>query len=463
MNPATAAQETLRIVSPADGRDAGQVSVSGPDEIADAVRSVAVGSRDWKRTGAGERAAIMNEAADRLEPHVEELAELQTVEMGKPIAQSRGGVEAGLGSWREAAAAGPLHRGYALNGGWDSADFMVAEPYGVLAVIVPWNDPVAIALGQTAAALATGNTVVLKPSERAPLAVTRAFELLELPEGLVELANGGPETGELLVRQTGVDLVLHTGSIATGRRIGEISATLGRRVILELGGNDPMIIDRGVDPAWAASQAASGAFTNSGQICTGVERIYVNREIAEPFTRELVRIAGEMKLGNGLDPETELGPLVDRRMLETVHGQVKEAVDLGARIETGGNPEPDGCFYPPTVLTAVPEAAAVLRDETFGPVAPVIPVDTFEEALGLANASRYGLAASVLTPDQANAQRAWRELEAGTVKINDVWGGAPGGSAEPRNSSGTGYGYGPELMDELTRFKAVHLEPAKLP
>lgn len=457
------ATDRLEVRSPANGEIVGVTPISGAAEVAEAVREVAAGHRDWNRTAAGDRAALLSEAAGRLDPHVGELAELQTKEMGKPIGQSRGGVEAGLGSWREAAVAAPLHRGRSLNGGWDATDFMIAEPYGVVAVIAPWNDPVAIALGQTAAALATGNTVVLKPSERAPLAVTRAIELLELPESILRVVNGGPDTGEILVSEARVDLVLHTGSVATGRRIGEASARLGRRAILELGGNDPLIVDAGVDPAWAASQAASGAFTNTGQICTGVERIYVDRRLAEPFTRELVRIAGGMLLGDGLDPETELGPLVDRRMLETVHAQVTEAVELGSRIETGGNPNGNGCFYPPTVLTAVPRSARVLTEETFGPVAPVVPVDSFEEAIDLANECSYGLAANVLTPDQARAQLAWRELEAGTVKINDVWGGAPGGSAQPRGSSGTGYGYGPELMDELTRYKAVHLEPATEP
>lgn len=455
--------DSLQILSPADGEVAGEVPVCGPDRVAEAVRQVTAGQRDWKTTSASERTAGMIEAAGRLDPHVEELAELQTREMGKPIAQSRSGVEAGIGSWREAAAAAPLRRGRTLNGGWDATDFMIVEPYGVVAAIVPWNDPVAIALGQTAAALATGNTVVLKPSERAPLAVTRAIELLDLPGGILRVVNGGPETGELLVGETGVDLVLHTGSVVTGRRIGEVSAALGRRAVLELGGNDPLIVDAGVDPAWAASQAASGAFTNTGQICTGVERIYVDRELVEPFTRELVRIAAGMRLGDGLDPETQLGPLVDRRMLENVDEQVSEAVNLGARIETGGNPDGEGCFYPPTVLTDVPRRARVVTEETFGPVAPLIPVDSFDEAIELANETSYGLAASVLTPDQGNAQRAWRELEAGTVKINDVWGGAPGGSAQPRGSSGSGYGYGPELMDELTRYKVVHLEAAEKP
>jgi succinate-semialdehyde dehydrogenase/glutarate-semialdehyde dehydrogenase len=175
----------------------------------------------------------------------------------------------------------------------------------------------------------------------------------------------------------------------------------------------------------------------------------------------LVREAEAVTVGNGMDPGTDMGPLIDDRQVEVVHRHVSEAAAAGARVLTGGEPaDAPGSFYPPTVLTDVDGSMAIMRQETFGPVAPVQVVGSFDEGLELASATEYGLAASVLTPSHENAQRASRELQVGTVKINSVWGGAPGGGAEPRGVSGTGFGYGPELLDELTRMKVIHMEPA---
>jgi acyl-CoA reductase-like NAD-dependent aldehyde dehydrogenase len=221
-------------------------------------------------------------------------------------------------------------------------------------------------------------------------------------------------------------------------------------VIRENGGNDPLVVDAGVDPVWAAGQAALGAFANAGQICTSVERIYVHREIAQPFLTALVAEADAWTQKSGQ-------PLVDERMRASVAAQVDAAVAAGADLLTGGAvPEGPGSHYPCTVLSQVPEGAEVLTEETFGPVAPVVIVDDFEEGLRLAAADRYGLAATVLTPDMTHAHRAAALLPVGTVKVNAVFGGAPGGSAQPRGASGAGFGYGPELLDEMTTTTVVH-------
>ncbi|HEX2160730.1 MAG TPA: aldehyde dehydrogenase family protein, partial [Thermoleophilaceae bacterium] len=207
-------------------------------------------------------------------------------------------------------------------------------------------------------------------------------------------------------------------------------------------------------------QAAAGAFANAGQICTSVERVYVHEQLAEPFLAALTDRARSIAVGPGLDPRSEMGPLIDERQLELVQAHVAEAVAAGARVLAGGERlDRAGSFFAPTVLADVDGAMRIMREETFGPVAPVQVVDSFDAALAEADATDYGLAATVLTPSQANAQRAWRELRAGTVKVNAVWGGAPGGSAQPRGQSGNGFGYGPELLDELTLTKVVHIEP----
>ena len=303
-----------------------------------------------------------------------------TREGGKPLADSLGGVEAGIGAIEQYAELGPLHRGRALQGGWDAADLMVHEPRGVVALLVPWNDPIAIACGQIAAALVTGNTVVYKPSEKTPLSGARLVELLDLG-GVLQLVHGDARAGRPLAAHPRVDLVIHTGSVQTGREVMEACADRLGKALLELGGKDAMIVDAGVDPEWAAEQAAIGAFANAGQICTSVERIYVHRDVAEPFVAALTRRAEALAVGPGRDPATEMGPLIDEDQRDWVHNHVEDAVHNGAELpRRRADPRRAGCFYPPTVLVGPPGDAPVITQETFGPVAAVRVVDSFAAA-----------------------------------------------------------------------------------
>jgi succinate-semialdehyde dehydrogenase/glutarate-semialdehyde dehydrogenase len=359
---------------------------------------------------------------------------------------------AGVGTLRQYAELGPTHRGRTLAGNDDAIDLMAYTPRGVVAVITPWNDPVAVACGLLGAALVTGNTVVHKPSERTPATGWRLAQLLapHFPDGVFSLVNGDGSVGAALAAAP-VDVVALVGSTATGRSIAAACARTGAKALLENGGSDPLIVDADVDPVWAAQQAAVGAFANSGQICVAVERIYAHRDVAGPFLEALAAEAERWA--------ADLGPLVDRRLRDMVDDQVQRAVKDGARVLRGGAvPAGPGAFYPPTVLADCTDEMAVMRDETFGPVAPVVTVDSFDEALRRAADSPYGLAATVLTGSMSHAQQAWRTLPAGTVKINAVFGGAPGGAAHPRRGSGQGFGYGPELLDEMTATKVVHLE-----
>lgn len=329
---------------------------------------------------------------------------------------------------------------------------MVPEPFGVAALLVPWNDPVAIACQMIGAVLVTGNVAVFKPSEKTPLSGALLVEILasELPSDVLVLLQGDARAGRPLVADEGIDLVLHTGSVETGREIAETCARQLKKALLELGGKDAFVVDAGVDPRWAAAQAAAGAFANAGQICTSAERIYVHSDVAVEFVAELVSEAEEF----------EIGPMIDAAQRGLVEQHVDEAIAGGAEVRAGGEVDGGpGFFYPPTVLTGVDGSMRIMSEETFGPVAAVQVVASFDEALEEANAGPYGLAATVLTPSPENAQRAWRELRAGTVKVNAMWGGAPGGAAEPRGGSGLGAGYGPELLDEVTQLKAVHIEP----
>ncbi len=451
----------IDVVDPASGEVVGSIPVGSAEAADAAVRAARAGAADWARRSPADRSAILKAGARRLREHAHEVAELQTREGGKPIGDSMGGVEAGIGAIEQYAELGPLHRGRSLQGNWDATDLMVNEPLGIVALLVPWNDPVAIACSQIAAALVTGNAVVFKPSEKTPLSAERFVELLDIPGGALQLLQGDHRAGAPLAAHPGVDLVMHTGSVETGRAVAQACAARLGKALLELGGKDPLIVDAGVDPEWAAEQAASGSFANAGQICTAVERIYVHREIAEPFIAALARRAGALRVGPGLEDGTEMGPLIDAGQRELVHSHVESAVAAGARLVCGGEvPEGPGFFYPPTVIADVPADAPLVSEETFGPVATVRVVDSFDAALVEANDTTFGLAATVLTPSQANAQRAWRELRVGTVKVNAVWGGAPGGAAQPARNSGLGTGFGPELLDEMTHTKVVHLESA---
>ena len=456
----TASTDVIEVRDPATDELLGAVP-AGSEAAADAaVAAALVAAPGWARTASAERADLLKAAARRLRAHADELAELQTREGGKPIGDSRGGVLAGIETIEQYAELGPLHRGRSLQGSWGATDLMVHEPRGVAVVLTPWNDPVAIACGLLAATLVTGNTVVFKPSERTPLSGARLVELVDLPPGVLNLVHGDARAGRPLVAHPDVDLVIHVGSLATGREIAAVCGRTGAKTILELGGKDALVVVAGVDPGWAARQAAAGAFANAGQICTSVERIYVHADVAAAFVEALVNEAAARTLGPGLDPATTMGPLVDHRQRDIVHGQVAAAVAAGAVARAGGAvPDGPGAFYPPTVLTGCSDDMAVMREETFGPVAAVQVVASYDEALRAANRSAYGLAATVLTTSMSHAQRAWRELDAGTVKVNAVWGGAPGGAAEPHAGSGRGFGYGPELLDEVTTTKVVHLAP----
>src|SRR5919112_4405851 len=428
-------EEGIEVLNPATGEQIGYIPAGTPEDA---------------------KAAVA--AARKMRDRTEELAGLITLENGKPLDDALGGVEAGIGTLEQYAELGPLHRGKTLNGSYMASDMMVHEPYGVAAVVVPWNDPIAIACGYLGAALVTGNTVVFKPSEKTPLSavwLTAMFD--DLPEGVLNLLLGDARAGWPLVSHEDADLVLFTGSVPTGREILEVAGRQLKKAVVELGSKDPMIVDRGVDPAWAAAQAATGSFANTGQICTSVERIYVYEEVAEEFLRELTARAEVLRVGDGSEPGTEMGPLIDEGQRNLVHRHVREAVKAGAELRCGGElPGGPGFFYPPTVLSGVRKGMPVVDEETFGPVAAVEVVSSFDEALKQANETVYGLAATVLTSDSEHAQRASRELRVGTVKVNAVFGGAPGGAAEPRKASGLGFGYGPELLDEVTTTKVVH-------
>jgi acyl-CoA reductase-like NAD-dependent aldehyde dehydrogenase len=405
----------LAVLDPATGEPIGHIPAGGVPEANHAVLTARAAQGPWARSAPEARGSLLKAAARRLREHARELAAMQTLEAGTPLADSLGGVEAGIGALESYAELGPLERGRPPRG-----DLVVRDPRGVVAILMPWCDPLAASCGALGAALVMGNAVVLKPSEKAPLAAERMLELLDLGP-ILQLLHGDERAARPLSTHMGVDLVMRPGEEAAGSHLA--------------------IVDAGVDAAWAAEQVAVSAFAGAGQSCGSVERVHVHRSLADAFLAALTLRARSLRLGPGIDPDTEVGPLIDADHRLWVHRQVQDAVYAGAELHAGGEPlTRAGFFYPPTVIAGAPDDALVHCGETRGPVATIRIAETFDETL---HTDPVGLA-SVLTPSQTHAQRAWRELPARTVSINSVFraGRSP---AEP------------ELLDAVTRTKVVHL------
>jgi succinate-semialdehyde dehydrogenase/glutarate-semialdehyde dehydrogenase len=406
----------LAVLDPATGDAIGHIPAGGAPEAHDAVRAARAAHPAWARTEPGARGSLLKAAARRLRECARELAELQTREAGTPLAGSLGGVEAGIAALEGYAALGPLERGRPPRG-----DLVLREPRGIVAILMPWSDPLATTFGPLAAALVAGNAVVLKPSPKAPLAAERVAELLDLGD-ILQVLHGDERATRPLATHHGIDLVIRPGEEAAGSHLA--------------------VIDAGVDPEAAAEEVAASAFAGAGQGCASLERVNVDRSLADAFLDALVAHAGALRIGPGLDVATDLGPLIDDDHRIWVHRQVQDAVYGGARLLAGGEPLPGrGFFYPPTVLVDAPDDALVTCGETRGPVVSVRVTRSFDEALH--TPGRVGLA-SVLTPSHQHAKQAWSTLPARTVSVNAIFAAPPPGAE-------------PELLDAVTRTKVVHL------
>ena len=462
----------LESFNPATGELIGTVETIKPNQVQGVVDDVAEVQPFWAQLSLADRGRYLRKAADLLVEDMEQVAELLTREQGKPITESYVmELIPTIDALRWCADAGkkiladekiPFPQAFLKT----KRSFFSYEPLGVVGVISPWNYPWSIPFGEVALALMAGNGVVLKPASLTPLLgerIQRAFDDAGFPEGLVRTVHGGGAIGQALC-EASTAKIFFTGSVDVGRGVGEACAQRLKGSVLELGGKDPQIVCGDADLANAVSGCVWGGFANAGQTCSGIERTYVVREVADRFIDGVVRRAGELTVGDPMEWETEIGPMVSEDQFEVVSGLVDDALAGGAERMTGGPREVagfSGRFIAPTVLARVEDEMRIMSEEIFGPVVPIIVVDSEEEALQRANNSNFGLGASIWTRDRAKGERMARLIESGMVWINDhsyshgacqcSWGGV--------KDSGLGRSHSKFGFYECVEIKLVSWEP----
>ena len=461
-NRAVASRSTdeIAVVNPATEVSFASIPRGCGADIDEAIAAARRAQPGWAAQSPTDRKNALRAVAQKMHEHAAEIGHLLTVENGKPLAQAAGEIRAAIDMLLSFAELGVHLRSGNQGAAAGELMFQHREARGVAGCIVPWNYPLSTGIGNVAPNLVVGNTVVWKPSEKTPLSSRLMAELCfgSLPPGVLNLVLGdGPNAGEHLVRHDGVDVIAFIGSERTGRRIGEACGRLLKKCVLELGGKDPLIVDETVDVRAAARLAAEATYANAGQICTSTERLYVHRSVFDAFIDALEAESNAIRLGDGLEAGTQMGPLVDHLQLQKVSMHAEEAIRSGAEARCGGKRlDRKGYFFPPTILTGIKGDMLLMEEETFGPIAPVMPFDDFDEAIAMGNDSRYGLSAIVCTSVASRAIKAIQGLKAGMIKINTMRGRTAGATSEPFKASGIGHGYGIEMMHELSIQKAVH-------
>lgn len=447
----------LEVTNPATEQVIAAVPRAGVAEVDAAVQSAKDALPGWKALAPAERSALLRAIADRLESQLEDFAELESQNVGKPIAGARGEIAMAVATFRYFATAPELPIGDSIPAEGGLA-VTVREPLGVVGLIVPWNFPLAIAAWKVAPALAAGNTIVLKPAELTPLTAIRLEQLAReagLPEGVLNVVVGpGSVCGSRLVEHPDVAKIAFTGSTEVGRGIAERAAASIKRVTLELGGKSANIVFADADLEAAASSAPAAVFDNCGQDCCARSRILVERSALDEFLGYLKPAVENFKVGDPADPTTQMGPMVTAEQRDHVASYVPAGSPV---VIQGKTPSGPGYWFPPTVLSPVDPTDRVATEEIFGPVVVVIPFDCEESAVRIANDSIYGLSGSIWTRDGAKALRVARAIESGNLSINSnssVRVNTPFGGFK---QSGIGRELGPDALDAYSDVKTIFI------
>ncbi|MFH5801713.1 aldehyde dehydrogenase family protein [Haladaptatus sp. CMAA 1911] len=419
--------------------------------------------REWRHTTPRERATVIREWMARLRDHGEELALLESLDTGKPLANAREETEDAISFFEYYVSAARTHDGANLQTGDDTHTYTRSEPYGVAGLILPWNFPLLLTGWKVGAALAAGNTVVCKPSEEAPMSITRIAQLSKgiLPDGVFNVVNGyGEEAGSALAEHDGVDKLSFTGSVPVGQSVMKAAANNVTPVTLELGGKSPFIVFPDADIDAAAETAAMGIYYNTGQSCDACSRVLVHESVHDVFVAAFETAARAYEPGDPLADGTEMGPLSFERQREKVTNYVELGIEEGAHVVVGGDRPSDdafddGWFFEPTVFDDVDNDMRIAQEEIFGPVQCIITFSDYDEAIELANDVEYGLASGVATGDVSLAHRAAADIQAGSVWVNEYFGGGAGIPFGGYKYSGFGRECAAETLDEYTHTKAV--------
>jgi acyl-CoA reductase-like NAD-dependent aldehyde dehydrogenase len=464
--PAAGRGDTLDVVNPATGETIAAVPAATADDVGRAVEAAAAAFPDWRDTDTAQRAGLLRRYADRLEQHAAELVASLTREQGKPTLEAKGEFAHFLAGLRYYAEAATKQRGsyQELPSQFGRAyGLVVRRPLGVVGAIMPWNFPLTLFANKVGPALAAGNTVVAKPAETTPLTTLRAAELAAeagIPAGVLNVVTGGPDTGEALVAHPDVRRVAFTGQTATGQRIMALAGPALKRVSLELGGSDPTIVLADADLATAVKTIQIGRYWNCGQMCLAPKRAFVQRAVYDDFVEQLAERVARYEPGPGDEPAEKpnirIGPLHTAGQRALLDDQLKNALERGAKVLVGGDAaEGAGHFFNPAVVVDVPEDARLATEEVFGPVLPVWPVDSLDEAIERANATPYGLGSSIWTRDAAAIARALRDLDAGMTWVNQLHYGYDELPFGGTKMSGFGREHGLEALEEYTEVKSV--------
>jgi succinyl-CoA reductase len=464
--------ETVPLVSPGSGKVVDDISKGTKDDVGAAVEAARASLEAWSETPLNSRSAILFKVAALLRERAEDFALTLATEAGKPIRDSRveviraAGVFTSAGQEAAAVLEGKVHRVDAYEypaGNRDRMVFTTREPVGVVAALLPFNFPVNSFAHKVAPALAVGNTLVVKPSIQTPLSAAKMTALLSsagLPPGCVNLITGlSAEIGDALVDHPVVDLVTFTGSTEVGLRVASRAAVHAKRSIMELGGSDPVLVFNDADVDKATKTAVKGRFDYAGQNCNSSKRFFVQNGVADRFTRGFVELASKINVGDPLLETTDMGPVINQSAVDGMAKLVDDAISRGGKLLVGGKRiSRPGSYFEPTVVSDLPPDVAVLKEEVFGPIAPISTFDTPEEALQKANASEYGLQAAIHTSDYKMALKLSKRIHAGSVIINDStrlrWDALPFGG---RRKTGFGREGVRDTMLEMTEQKLVSL------